>query len=744
MENGTYATCRLCHVGRVLLALGIVLVAALSLAAAASAATWYVDAAVASSGNGASWATAFKTIQAGLNAAASGDTVEVAGGTYAESLTTVRAGVTVVGSETAGKNGTVRVLGPADSVVLTSAHQTVWRRLTFDGSQNIAAYYTVSISGGAPTFDQCVIGPGQKLLNVGTGGATFSRTTIQEARRGNRSYSAVIQLNAGTGAPIVFDYCLLGDMEYGYINVVTASRIDFNNCLLAGFWGDVLYLNSSSDYVATVPDGVHLTNCLALGNGFAANAVIENQSAVAPVTLTNCLIQDKAPVEMTGTKFQGSVTQVSPLSPGSPKLTHGRRPALLNLGIDDAVNVGFFAQLAALANNSYGMKMTSAVDAADATSGDWSTLQPLVNAGHEVAAHSARHVYLPENKLMKLTYSGSGTSAAVTISGGGTGTPATSLAVSAVGDPVANFSLNLSAAATDTIGEVCTAINAKSGFNCELITISGTTYTSAPVLARDLAQVAGVSIQNVTANLLRDDTQFFADEITAPKATIEANLSAAGGGSYVCKSFVYPFLGEDATVRAAVAGAGYSAARSGYNGSSAMGGFYSGTTPGGYDALDIWAVQPGTVFGRNLDATTLARRVSAFLEWAKFNGAAISLFSHGANEYSLSEWSALLALIAADQDITVATLADIQAYLAANAQSAENFVYTRTVWPDVADYRPLADSPLLAAGAAYATAKTDFGGQVVAAGTIPSVGLYQRASATTGFSPGVFLPLLLQ
>ena len=741
MKHGTHGSGRLRHAGRCFLALGTVLALCLA-AAAASAATWYVDAAVVSSGNGASWVTAFKTIQAGLTAAASGDTVEVAGGTYAESLTTVTAGVTVAGSTASGKNGPVRVLGPADSVVLTSAHQTVWRRLTFDGSQNAADKYVVRVTGGAPTFDQCVIGPGQRLLSVGTGGATFTRTTIQEARRGNRAYSAVIQLNAGTDAPIVFDYCLLGDMEYGYINVVNASRIDFNNCLLAGFWGDVLYLNSSNDYVATVPGGVHLTNCLALGNGFAANALIENQSAVAPVTLTNCLIQDKAPVEMTGTKFVGAVTEVSPLAPGSPRLTHGRRPTLLNLGIDDAANVGFFAQLAALANSSHGMKMTSAVDAADATSGDWSTLQPLVNAGHEVAAHSAHHVYLPETRLMTLIYAGSGASAVVAVTG--QGTAASTLTVSATGDDAANFSLDLTAAATNTIGGVCDTINAKPGFTCGLISISGTTYTSGRVLSRDLAQVAGVSIQNVTATLVRNDAQFFADEIAAPKATIEANLTAPSGGPYACSTFVYPFLGEDQAVRAAVAGAGYSAARSGYDGSSAMGGFYAGTTPGGYDALNIWAVQPGTVFGRNLDATTLSRRVSAFLEWAKFTGAAVSLFSHGANEYSLAEWSALLALIAADQDITVSTLADIQAYLAANAQSAANLVYTRTVWPDVADYRPLAGSPLLAAGVAYAAAKTDFGGQIVPAGTTPSVGLYQRASVTPGLSPGIVLLLLLQ
>jgi len=80
----------------------------------------------------------------------------------------------------------------------------------------------------------------------------------------------------------------------------------------------------------------------------------------------------------------------------------------------------------------------------------------------------------------------------------------------------------------------------------------------------------------------------------------------------------------------------------------------------------FWAVQPGLAFGRNGDATTLSRRVSAFLEWAKFTGAA------------------------------------------------------------------------------YATAKPDFGGQIVSAGTTPSVGLYQRASVTPSLPPGIPLLLLLQ
>ncbi|WP_300157278.1 hypothetical protein [Solidesulfovibrio sp.] len=155
-------------------------------------------------------------------------------------------------------------------------------------------------------------------LSVGSGGAGFSRCTIAGARRGTDD-GQIVTLDAGS-SPVTFDYCLFADMQFGYVRPHTASRVQFNNCLPAGFSGDVLYSSSG----AAIPGGVQLTNCLLMANGYAADYLVWSETAAASVTLSHCLTQPRSPVDLTGAKYSANVTEVSPLTPGSPGLT---RPA---------------------------------------------------------------------------------------------------------------------------------------------------------------------------------------------------------------------------------------------------------------------------------------------------------------------------------------------------------------------------------------------------------------------------------
>lgn len=703
------------------------------LVAAAGAGTLYVDAAATGAGSGADWANAYTRVQDALNAAVPGDVVEISGGTYAENLTTPGAGVAVIGSLAQGHSGTVTIQAVGGSPALTVSQQTTWRRLTFTSDPaSSAVAYVVSVVTGNPTFEQCVIGPGFQLLSVADAGASFSRSIFKEVR--DTTNAAAVNLAAASGA-VTFDYCMFIDMAYRYINVRSYLTADWNNCLFAGFKGQIL--NVPATTTGTSAQRLRWQNCLAIsnegGHGYDDYSLINNLSNTVTVQLDHCLIQPIVPVHMTTPLYTAGVTVTNPLS-GSPGLRRGRREALVNVGIDDWQNLAVWSQLVATADL-YGFKTTLALNTAEVTDSDWTTMSAAVVRGHEVASHTAHHVVLSDRtKVLNVKYTGSDPATDATLTVDRT---TLTLHVVVTGVTGADFDLPLGAdGAYPTLTDLKNAINTHQGFKATTRTFTGTTYNTGAFLSQDLAAVQNLSVFNLQGSLNLDDTATFYDELVVPKQTIEANLPG-----YSCDALVYPYLEfDDATVAAATA-AGYTGARTGENGTYAMG------DPAGYNLMLIYALEPGQIFGSNLDETTLRARLSAVLEWAKFTGAAFGLYSHGEDEYTLEAWRTLLRIMAEDPDVEVVTLAEIARRIKADAQSVSGTTYFRTQWPDIVDYRPTTDSILLNAGAPYSVAKQDFDGQTVAAGTIPTLGLYQmtQPSPQTGkMSPAVLLELLLR
>jgi hypothetical protein len=103
----------------------------------ANAATWYVNAAASSGGNGTTLSTAFQTIQAAANVAAAGDVVLIKGGTYRETVKPVNSG-------TSTKPITYEPYSSSDIVVVSGA-DNITSNLTWQpvSGQN---YYSASFT----------------------------------------------------------------------------------------------------------------------------------------------------------------------------------------------------------------------------------------------------------------------------------------------------------------------------------------------------------------------------------------------------------------------------------------------------------------------------------------------------------------------------------------------------------------------------------------------------------------------
>jgi hypothetical protein len=157
-----------------------------------SAATRYVDGSVASSGNGTSWATAFKTIQQGINAAVGGDTVIVAEGTYFENIEFKGKNIVLTSTDPLGPNIVANTIidgNDAGSVVTFDGTETEACVLSGFTIRNGNAEWGGGISGGTdPTATYATIQNN-----------TITANSAEQGGGGVYMFDGLIQNNTITG-----------------------------------------------------------------------------------------------------------------------------------------------------------------------------------------------------------------------------------------------------------------------------------------------------------------------------------------------------------------------------------------------------------------------------------------------------------------------------------------------------------------------------------------------------------------
>lgn len=652
----------------------------------------------ASAGDGLSADRPLSSINAALKKARKGDVVVVAPGEYREFIQVSVWGVTVQGSVSEDNIPLVTILPPAEKTasVLTDSTDTLWRGVGF----HLAGRGAVTLRGFSGRFESCLFASSSPVpsIEVYGGNPVFQGCTFT----GGTGPNALMALNgqAGRKSGATMAYCLFRDISGGAVLLRGEQDVRFINCLFAACQfvtmrqtgvgaqvsatNSVFFLSSEPKLFLQPPSApkVRLANCLyapAPGDfmKWQAKPLEQQQEIIA----TNCIT-------------------------ASPRFAGGRN-ALVNLCVDDTVNAPVWRSLTPAAAK-LGLKITLALNTDALSPQYWRIIIPAVNAGFEVASHGAVHASMTSAEVLRVGwYAPQTTSATLSID------QAQRLHVAVDGKELCVIDL-----VTEpylSMGGLVRQLQ-ENGLRAELVSLSHEkipAYLLAPVAGQDIL------FERHNAELVMDTRAFMLYMLSESRRKIEQGLRENNAVQKSCVAFVCPYSETNTNIQQAMKAAGVVIARS----------HMPQRFPSATEFVDFSALSSISLKDLMIGTPTpnLKEMLRMYLDYLKYHGSIMGLYSHGANEWTANQWLELFEVLHESPQIKTAGLAHIAATVKEQCESTGPWTYRcpSDTGPVVGKttFRPSENSPLLGAGLTTEFS-TNFAGAALPANQAPNIGLY--------------------
>jgi len=657
--------------------------------------------------------------------------------------------------------------GGVSGVIYTDAELSATNQITAAGTNQlirgvVSADPDYSSHSGTVTISctvatNCVVNTnrnGFQLSNLtiygpgaagGTGGIVFNVATTltdvildnwatayqdQSAAISTSTQTRVIIKNSGSASnyPIrmvdkgisVFNHSIFKDLSFSStagtqaIQVSANAGLTCNNCVMRG-------LNSA---VVTTAGPVIFNN-----STFSAiyKSPMFVKTGAGTITTNNCTIEPGVTSAASNTiaDTTGSASIFV-----SPKFIDERRASFNSVSLiyDDDSPLSEFIDMCDYADSlGRGDKLTFALsNPPQRTAAQWTDIARIVANGHDVVVHSMSHSNMTETNAFSIRYTGSGSAASLTISGG-------VLTTSVTGAPGDNLNIVLgNTPTTDSVSYLVQKLNAvgdappNGGGGKYTATLINNSIDSA------LSNTTYSDIKTASTNIAYNMESFYDYEMTTGKNFIETGIRTAAGATgraltFTTDAFVYPSNLRNSASDAALLARGFLGARA-----------QNDTISASMD-LNIYDIMKNTVasggYGtESTDTTTMRWYLSSFASWVRYYGGPYTLWGHGSDIEAGSTATFWKKIIEASgyNGIQFMRFQDQIAWIRANYTDAGGGVFTKTAF-DNTDLHLISSSPAIDAGTNVSLTSDYAGNSIYGA---PDIGSYEyQPPYTVGTTP---------